>query len=584
MEQLTAKQKRKESEQGIWKSYFRLLFKAKLPWGWMIFLILLYLGNVTVTLMFPQFTQQIMAGDLSNSVVYGAVIVIVVGTIASGIIRYVGSLTMYKIDVSYRNLIWQRLMESPLSLFDKIKPNEMVSRTANDTSTISIILGSLIPSIIGSLYGMVGVIVQIYDYDWRLASGVLIYIPIVIGVNIWYGKWRFRTNKETYNRLSKLTQYLSERLMSIPLIKSFAMEDKEIDEGKGSLHYYYRAAFRRAVVNWIENPMQGILNLLQDMFVIGFGVYLVSNGTITIDVWIAFFMYVGMLWGILETFSLVYAHIKQSQGATSRIADLVEGDLEVYEKKISLTNTKQDIVFDRVGFSYDEKQQVLNNLSFTIPYGKVTAIVGPSGSGKSTIISLVQQFYSPTEGKITFGSQPISDIHLHEWRAMFSHVAQDSPLLSGTIRDNIMYGVEREVSESELKKAAQAANILEFIMDSPNGFDTEVGEDGGNLSGGQRQRITIARAFLRNTDFLLLDEAMASLDSKSEKAVEKAMDDLLVGRTAVVVAHDLATIIDADQIIVINESGTVDAIGTHNELLQSNELYRLFVQFLSKNS
>lgn len=577
----TTKEERKQNEKGIWKAYIRLIFKAKLPWGWLIFLTLLYVGDSTLSLIFPQYAQKVMAGNLENMVIFGTVIVIFSKTISSGIIGYFNKIVMYKVDISYRNLIWQRLMRSPMSLFDKVKPNEMVSRTANDTATISSVLAGWVPSIIAASYSMIGVVVILFTYDWRLAAGVLIYIPIYAGSNIWYGKWKYRTNKLTHNRLSTLTQFFAELLSNVPLIKSFAMEQKENERGREKIQYYYKASFRRAVADWIQNPLNSLLNLLQDMFVIGFGIYLISIQAITLDVWIAFFMYVGMLWGILETFGLLYAQVKQSQGATSRISVLVEGDLETYIKNKNIEETKNDLVFDQVKFSYDADEQVLDNLSFTIPYGKTTAIVGPSGSGKSTILSLVQQFYEPNDGQIRFGDTPIEEFHLKNWRGMFSYVAQDSPLLSGTIRDNIVYGVDREVSDLEIRQAAESAHALEFIKDAPQGFDTNVGEGGTNLSGGQRQRIAIARALLRNADFLLLDEAMASLDSKTEKSVQVAMDHLMKGRSTIVIAHDLSTIRDADQIIVVKD-GTVNGIGTHETLLETNELYQLFVQYLAE--
>lgn len=580
-DKLETKAQRKQNEKGIWKAYIRLIFKAKLPWGWLIFLTLLYIGDSTLTLIFPQYAQKVMAGNLENKVIFGTVIVIFARILSSGIIGFFNKLTMYKVDISYRNLIWKRLMKSPLSLFDKVKPNEMVSRTANDTATISSVLAGWLPSIIAASYSMIGVVVILFSYDWRLAAGVLIYIPIYAGSNIWYGKWKYRTNKSTHNRLSTLTQFFAEMLSNIPLIKSFAMEQKENERGREKIQYYYKASFRRAVVDWIQNPLNSLLNLLQDMFVIGFGIYLISIQAITLDVWIAFFMYIGMLWGILETFALLYAQLKQSQGATSRISVLVEGDLEAYIKNKKVEETKHDLVFNQVGFSYGADETVLKDLSFTIPYGKTTAIVGPSGSGKSTILSLVQQFYEPDQGQIKFGNTPIGEFHLQEWRSMFSYVAQDSPLLSGTIRDNIVYGVDREVSDSEIRQAAEAAHALEFIDKAPQGFDTNVGEGGTNLSGGQRQRIAIARALLRNAEFLLLDEAMASLDSKSEKAVQEAMGHLMQGRSAIVIAHDLSTIRDAEQIIVV-EDGTVNGIGTHDELMKTNVLYQLFVEYLTE--
>ncbi|MUV38207.1 Multidrug resistance ABC transporter ATP-binding/permease protein BmrA [Lentibacillus sp. JNUCC-1] len=489
---------------------------------------------------------------------------------------------MYKVDISYRSLIWQRLMHSPLSLFDKVKPNEMVSRTANDTSTISSVVAGLLPTLVGMVYSAYYIIDQLIGYDWELGLGLLAYTPVYVAALIWYGKWNYRTLKHTHNRLASLTQFLSELLVSIPLIKSFATEHKEEKRGKESLQKYYKASMKQTIVNWINTPMISLLTLVMDLFVIVFGIYLVSQGTITIDIWIAFFMYVGMYFGILETFGHMFIQMKESQGASSRIALLLENDLEEYERNRSVEDANRDLEFNQVSFGYGDKK-VLEDVTFTVKNGSKTAIVGPSGGGKSTILALVQQLYDPDKGSITYGGIPIEEYHLTDWRKLFSFVAQDSPLLNGTIRDNIVYGVDRDVSETEINEAARAANALQFIKESPQGFETYVGETGANLSGGQRQRIAIARALLRNAKFLLLDEAMASLDGQSKKAVQKAMEKLMEGKTSIVVAHDLSTILNSDQIILINE-GTVEAIGTHKELYQRSPLYKGFVEYLSQSS
>jgi ATP-binding cassette subfamily B protein AbcA/BmrA len=274
---------------------------------------------------------------------------------------------------------------------------------------------------------------------------------------------------------------------------------------------------------------------------------------------------------------MAYMEMKRSQGATARIAILIDSPLEEYEKERGITSIHDDIFFEDVSFSYGDKK-VLKNVSFSIPEGKVTAIVGPSGGGKSTILAILQQFYQLDSGKITLGKEySINKFHLKDWRNLFSYVAQDSPLISGTIRENIVYGVDREVTEIEIVKAAEAANALKFIKEFTNGFEADVGEGGTSLSGGQRQRIAIARAILRNAPILLLDEATASLDSQSEKAVQEAMKKLMKDHTTVMIAHDLSTIQHADQIILI-DSGKVDGIGTHEKLMKTNELYKLFVQ------
>lgn len=566
----------------MWKSYIRLLFKTKLPWFWLGFLTLLNIADITLGLLLPAYTAQVASGVITSTVITGVVVVIVVRVLFSGIIRYIAKITSYKIDIRYRKLIWNRLMRSPIKLYDDVKPSEMVSRTVNDTSQISAVISGLFPALVGMIYGTVYIAKVLYGYDWRLSAGLLLYTPVYVLSIIYYGKWNYRTHKYTQNRLAGLTQFLSELLVSIPLIKSFANEQKETERGKDNIQLYYRANMKRSLTAWVNTPLTSILNLVMELFVIVFGIYLVTQGTITIQIWIAFFMYVGMYFGMLETFGLMYTQIKQSQGATSRIAHLVENDLEQYHREQEVDSNQLDLEFNHVTFAYGDKL-VLDEVSFTVPYGKVTAIVGPSGGGKSTILALLQQLYHPNDGQISFGGTPIDKFHLNSWRNLFSYVAQDSPLFAGTIRENIMYGLEREVSESELINAAENANILTFINEQPDKFDKSVGEGGSSLSGGQRQRIAIARAFLRNSDFLLLDEAMASLDVKSEKAVQAAMSVLMEGRTAIVVAHDLSIIRNADQIILLNE-GKVETTGTHDEVLRESDLYRQFVEFLNNTT
>src|SRR5699024_1512958 len=209
----------------------------------------------------------------------------------------------------------------------------------------------------------------------------------------------------------------------------------------------------------------------------------------------------------------------------------------------------------------------------SIPAGKVTAIVGPSGCGKSTMFKLIERFYDPNVGQITIGNTSAEKIHLDEWRRSIAAVSQSSPLLSGTIRDNITYGLEREVSDSEVRRAAELADALEFIESFPEGFDTEVGEFGSRLSGGQRQRIAITRAFIQDAPILLLDEATSSLDAQSASNIQASLDRLMKDRTTIVIAHDMNLVKHSDKIIVLDD-GAISGSGTHEELIQSNTLYK----------
>ncbi|HEY9594003.1 MAG TPA: ATP-binding cassette domain-containing protein, partial [Spirochaetia bacterium] len=226
-------------------------------------------------------------------------------------------------------------------------------------------------------------------------------------------------------------------------------------------------------------------------------------------------------------------------------------------------------------FAYEKGKPVLHGVDFDLAPGTVTALVGPSGSGKTTVFSLLERFYAPDGGTITMDGTPIGSFSLGEWRRTIGYVPQDSPLLSGTIRENVLYGVDREVTDGELAAAAESAHAAEFIAALPHGWDTDVGERGVKLSGGQRQRIAIARALLRDPSLLMLDEATSSLDSASEAAVQRALSNLMHGRTTLVIAHRLSTVIDADQILFLDK-GRITGRGTHEELLSSHDMYREF--------
>lgn len=259
---------------------------------------------------------------------------------------------------------------------------------------------------------------------------------------------------------------------------------------------------------------------------------------------------------------------------------MVDSESEQFKREESMKDVLEqssgDITFNNVTFSYDDRK-VLQNINFVIPKGKVTAIVGPSGGGKTTILSLIGRFYDPDVGQIVLGHTPADKIHLDEWRDNLSYVSQGSPLLSGTIKENIIYGSTENISDEDIYDAAKDANALECIEKFPEGFHTEVGEMGSKLSGGQRQRIAIARAIIKNPKYLLLDETTSSLDAQTASTIQEGLERLMVNRTTIVVAHNLRTVQNADQILVLDE-GKVNGIGTHKQLLETSALYENLVE------
>lgn len=322
--------------------------------------------------------------------------------------------------------------------------------------------------------------------------------------------------------------------------------------------------------------MQSFLNAFQTLLVIIMGVLFISSKKLGVGTWVAYYLYAKNLIGIVNSQMGNWLAIKVAQGSTEKISRIVEEPLEEYKKTMKPDGKEEDIHFKNVYFRYDDKD-VLSDVCFDIPYGKVTAFVGPSGGGKSTIANLLERFYKPVSGKINLGDTSIDEYDLKEWRKSFGYVSQDIPLISGTIRENILYGTDTEVNEEEFNKAAELSSVSEFVSKFPEGFDKEVGEFGSKLSGGQRQRIAIARAILKDPKFLLLDEATSNLDACCENAVQKGLNNLMKGRTTIVIAHKLESAASADKIVVV-DNGKISGEGTHDELLKNNKLYKELVE------
>jgi ATP-binding cassette subfamily B protein AbcA/BmrA len=276
-------------------------------------------------------------------------------------------------------------------------------------------------------------------------------------------------------------------------------------------------------------------------------------------------------------FTTLYSRLQKVVGATERIQAILAHEEEPRHSTAIAPKGNETITFNDLHFSYVTGEEVLHGINLTVPARKVTAIVGPSGSGKSTLFSLLEQFYLPESGSISYGGQAITDYSLASWRSKIGYVSQESPLMAGTIKENMTYGLGREASMDEIRQAAEMAYSSAFIDKLPQGYDTEVGERGIKLSGGQRQRIAIARALLRSPDILMLDEATSSLDSTSEHEVQQALSNLMEGRTTVVIAHRLSTVVDSDQIVVL-EQGHVTGTGTHAELISNHPVYRELAQ------
>ncbi len=531
-------------------------------------------------LLVPLFTGKLVdtfnAESLDLRMVWLFIGVFLVNAVLSGIGTYLLSKIGEKTIYSIREKLWKHLINLKMSFFDKNESGQLMSRITDDTNVINLFISEKAPSVLPSLLTLIGSIVMLFILDWQMTLMTFLILPIFIGIMVPLGRKMGKISKDTQTEISRFSGILGRVLTEMKLVKVTTSEEKELEKTKGTLLGIYNLGLKEAKIRAIISPLSGVIMTLTVAVILGFGGIRVSSGAITAGTLVAMIFYVVQLSAPILNFSMFLTDYKKAVGASERIYEIYQEEAEKRgdDHNQPITN-HQDITFENVSFGY-EAYSVIKDLSLSIRSGEVTAFVGPSGSGKSTLFSLIERLYPIDHGQILYGNQPIDDISLKYWRQKIGYVMQSNAMMSGTIRDNLTYGVYSEVEEETLVHYTKMARCYDFIMAFPQGFDTEIGERGTKLSGGQRQRIDIARSFIKNPDILLLDEATANLDSESEFYIQQALNELMKDRTTIVIAHRLATIKKANQIVFLDK-GQITGVGTHQELLASHEKYRHFV-------
>lgn len=563
-------------EKQSWKSFFKLIVKSNLPWHLYIIAFITSLFGTKIALGLPIVMAEIYSGNIFDKALIWRVIYLSI----LSVIGYSSTSFFYKIAAATtpRNIrysLWSKIIRVPMSYYNEQPGLTLVSRVTSDPGFINSIIAESF-AIINTTYAFVGAIAIMYGMNAKLTWALMPIIPYMIIVTFGIGHFSQKAQFRLQGRYSGLTAYFAERLPKIRLIKMFSKERAELAHADKVVTEQYEAEKYKSIVELVSEPLMESVQAITVGIVLIYGGILVTRGELETGEVVAFYMYIANIHNAILKYGLYIKSLKIAKGASEKIIEIIDGEDEqvIREKTFAnvLENSNGDIKFENVTFGYNEKI-VLKNINLTIPERKVTAIVGPSGGGKTTIFNLLERFYEPNSGKILLGETPVEKIHLDEWRTYFSEVSQSSPLLSGTIRENITYGVHHEVSEEELIQAADLADALSFIQKFPDGFDAEVGELASKLSGGQRQRLALTRAFMTNPEYLLLDEATASLDGRSEVEVYNGIERLMEGRTTIVIAHNLGTIINADQIVVVDD-GKISGIGTHKDLVRENKLYK----------
>lgn len=487
----------------------------------------------------------------------------------SYLVSYVGQ----RVIIDVRSVLFRKFQRMPLSYYDKQQTGTVMSYITNDVAVMqSAIVDNLIELVTeGSI--LIGSLAMMIYLDWKLSLLTLMTIPLVGFAMKIFGRKLKRSSTVIQERVAEITSLLQESISAIRVVKSFVRESYEIKRFEEQNWRNFQAAMKNVKLSSLLTPTVEFLAAIAVTFIVWFGGYEVVNEVITAGELVAFLTYAVNLANPVKRLSRVYAAIQKAMAAADRVfavMDLNEKITDVPGAK-PLPPIKGKVEFKDITFSYKEGQPALQHISLKAEPGQMIALVGPSGSGKSTIANLIPRFYDVDSGIITIDDHDIRQVTADSLREQIGLVPQETMLFSTTVMENIRYG-RLEATDEEVIEAAKAANAEEFIKELPEGYDTKLGERGLNLSGGQRQRLAIARAILKNPRVLILDEATSALDTESEKIVQDALDNLMVGRTSFVIAHRLSTIFNADQIFVV-ENGHLREHGTHEELLAAGGLY-----------
>ncbi len=476
-----------------------------------------------------------------------------------------------------RQATYSHLIKLPMTFFAQKRVGELNSRISSDLTQIQDTLTTTIAEFLRQFIIIVGGIIFLSFTSLRLTALMLAIVPVVAILAVVFGRMIRKVSKEVQDKVADSNTIVEETLQGISNVKSFANEFYEIARYRKSTEDVVRSAlkggkYRGAFASFIIFCLFGSI-----VVVIWYGVRLVNAGELSIGKMFSFVLYSVFVGASIGGIAELYAQIQKAIGATERVLDILNEDAEnIHELSLSTDNRiKGHVSFEEVQFTYPSRKevQVLKNITFEALPGEKIALVGPSGAGKSTLAALLLRFYDPVEGEIKIEGKNARNYGLTELRNQMAIVPQDVLLFGGSIKENIAYG-KPGATDQEIMEAAKKANADSFIQSFPEKYETLVGERGIKLSGGQRQRIAIARAVLKNPAILILDEATSSLDSESERLVQEALEELMVGRTSFIIAHRLSTIRNADKIIVIDK-GIVTEAGTHHELMEKeNGLYR----------
>ena len=484
-----------------------------------------------------------------------------------------------------RQDLFIKLQKLGLKFYDKWQAGRIMSRLTNDIDALHQLVTSGLTNIINDVFTLITIIIIMLTMNWRLALITFLTVPIILLITLYFTRQMRAAYFVVRRTIADVNANLQESISGIKVTQSFTREGQNADRFNTVNKSNFQASMKASMLHAAFFPIVELIGALGTALVLGFGgVFIVRNvGGMTVGTVSAFLVYVTRFFQPIRDLSNVLNTIQSAGVSLERIFEYMDEvpDVQDMENAITLNPIVGEVEYRNVDFSYNPGQQVLYNINLKIPKGDTVAFVGATGAGKSSIINLLCRFYDPQGGEIYIDGQDIKEVTLNSLRSQLGIVLQDTFIFSGTVRDNIRYG-QPTASNEEVIEAAKAVNAHDFIMRLPDGYDTQVQERGSRLSVGQRQLISFARTLLADPKILILDEATSSVDAYTELLIQRALDRLLSGRTALVIAHRLSTIRNADCIYALDKGHIMES-GSHHELLLRDGVYRKLYELQFKN-
>ncbi|WP_418811131.1 lipid A export permease/ATP-binding protein MsbA [Phascolarctobacterium faecium] len=533
-------------------------------------------GNLYIPWIIKDMIDEVLAdknGTMLNWIAASIIAIFIVRGLFWYGQNYLMSYVGQSVIIDIRAAVFKKLQRLSVSFYDKNKTGTIMSYVTNDVNALQSAMVENTIEMITEGFILIGSVVAMIYLDWRLTLFTVCTFPVVLWFMEFFGKKIRKTGGRIQECTADITSVLQESVASARVIKSFVREDYEVDcfdvENKAN----FRANMKNAQLMATLTPVVELVAAIGVTMIIWYGGNNVINGTITAGSLVAFLTYAVNISNPIKRLTRVIGNIQKALAAAQRVFMIIDMPEEIAESRDAkqLPEVSGKVEFQNVSFAYNDKGNVITDLSFSVKPGEVIAIVGPSGAGKSTIANLLPRFYDVNKGDIKIDGHSVREVTLDSLREQVGIVPQETMLFNGSVYNNILYG-RLDATKEEIEAAAKAANAHDFIMQLTDGYETKLGDRGVNLSGGQRQRIAIARAILKNPRILILDEATSALDTESERVVQEALDRLMVGRTSFVIAHRLSTVKNADKILVLEKGNLVES-GTHDELLALDGLY-----------